>query len=162
MSQQILGYDDEAFVIDNHIARCCNRHYSRFVIICYVIEFPIINEINKIYAGVSLRPQHLSKDTILLISYPGELFLRMLKLMTLPLLISSIITVSSNLHAGVSGKMVFRALMYFVLTTILAILIGFTIALTFEPGTAEFNQTPDQLKNKKDGKFLDSLLDLGR
>lgn len=117
---------------------------------------------NKIHAGISLRPQHLSKDTILLISYPGELFLRMLKLMTLPLLISSIITVSSNLHAGVSGRMVFRALIYFVLTTILAILIGFTIVLTFKPGTAEPNRYPAQLENKQEGKFLDSLLDLGR
>lgn len=109
-----------------------------------------------------MRPQHLSKDTILLISYPGELFLRMLKLMTLPLLVSSIITVSSNLHAGVSGRMVFRTLIYFVLTTILATLIGFAIALTFKPGTAESSQIPDQLGNKKEGKFLDSLLDLGR
>lgn len=116
----------------------------------------------KISTGTSLRPLHLSKDTILLISYPGELFLRMLKLMTLPLLISSIITVSSNLNGGVSGKMTFRALMYFVLTTMLAILIGITIALTFRPGTAEPTRISAQLEKRKEGKFLDSLLDLGR
>jgi Na+/H+-dicarboxylate symporter len=42
-------------------------------------------------SGVGLRPLHLSPDAILLVSYPGELFMRLLKLMILPLVIASLI-----------------------------------------------------------------------
>lgn len=46
---------------------------------------------NCFLSGVGLRPLHLSPDTILLVSYPGELFMRLLKLMILPLVIASLI-----------------------------------------------------------------------
>ena len=42
--------------------------------------------------GLGLRPLELEKDTILLLAYPGELFMRLLKLMILPLVIASLIT----------------------------------------------------------------------
>jgi Na+/H+-dicarboxylate symporter len=47
-------------------------------------------------SGVGLRPLHLSPDAILLVSYPGELFMRLLKLMILPLVIASLIAGKSN------------------------------------------------------------------
>lgn len=38
------------------------------------------------------RPHNLDPLTIVYISYPGELFMRLLKLMILPLIIASLIT----------------------------------------------------------------------
>lgn len=43
------------------------------------------------FTGLGLRPLTLDSDTIMLISYPGELFMRLLKLMILPLVIASLI-----------------------------------------------------------------------
>lgn len=44
------------------------------------------------FTGFSLRPLSLNKDAVMLISYPGELFMRLLKLMILPLIIASLIS----------------------------------------------------------------------
>lgn len=43
-------------------------------------------------AGFGLRPLDLGDDAVMLISYPGELFMRLLKLMILPLVIASLIS----------------------------------------------------------------------
>ena len=42
--------------------------------------------------GLGLRHYEPSKFTINIIAYPGELFMRLLKLMILPLVIASLIT----------------------------------------------------------------------
>ena len=43
-------------------------------------------------AGLALRPLDLEAITISYIAYPGELFMRLLKLMILPLIIASLVT----------------------------------------------------------------------
>ena len=45
-----------------------------------------------VIAGLALRPLDLDGLTISYIAYPGELFMRLLKLMILPLIIASLIT----------------------------------------------------------------------
>ena len=45
-----------------------------------------------VLAGLLLRPLDLEVETIAYIAYPGELFMRLLKLMILPLIIASLIT----------------------------------------------------------------------
>ena len=42
--------------------------------------------------GLLLRSHQLDKETIGYVAYPGELFMRLLKLMILPLIIASMIT----------------------------------------------------------------------
>ena len=46
--------------------------------------------------GLMLRPYQLNDQTIAYIAYPGELFMRLLKLMILPLIIASLITGESS------------------------------------------------------------------
>lgn len=53
-------------------------------------------------SGLTLRPLNLSSDTITLISYPGELFLRTLKLMVLPFIISCLIIGKRNFFIHIS------------------------------------------------------------
>ena len=45
-----------------------------------------------VLVGLLLRPHQLDEQTISYIAYPGELFMRLLKLMILPLIIASLIT----------------------------------------------------------------------
>jgi len=49
-------------------------------------------------AGFVLRPLKLSSDAVMLVSYPGELFMRLLKLLVLPLIIASITAGKSEGH----------------------------------------------------------------
>ena len=51
--------------------------------------------------GVTMRQLDLGNETIRMVAYPGELFMRLLKLMILPLVIASLITGSASLNAKV-------------------------------------------------------------
>ena len=42
--------------------------------------------------GLSLRSAHLTDETIMLISFPGDILMRMLKMCILPLIVSSLVT----------------------------------------------------------------------
>ncbi|KAG4071065.1 hypothetical protein HA402_006851 [Bradysia odoriphaga] len=99
----------------------------------------------------------------MLISYPGELFLRLLKLVTLPMLVSSLVTVSANLNARMNGKIVFRTLVYFATTSMLSALCGILIAILLQPGNVSSGKSLDEtIQSGQQTKFLDTILDLGR
>lgn len=58
------------------------------------------------------------------LGFPGELLMRMLKMMILPLIISSLIAGLANLDIGSSGRMGGRAVLYYMATTFLAVVLG--------------------------------------
>ena len=60
--------------------------------------------------GLALRVLQPSEDAITLINYPGELFMRLLKLMILPLVVCSLITGSASLNAKMSGRIAGRTI----------------------------------------------------
>lgn len=97
----------------------------------------------------------------MLISYPGELFMRMLKLVTLPMLIGSLVTVSANLNARMNGKMVSRTITYFACTSMLSAFSGICISMVFKPGNTGVPKNAIQEGTQK-SNFLDSVLDMGR
>lgn len=110
-----------------------------------------------------MRQFDLCKDTILLISFPGELFMRILKLMILPLVIASLITGSASINAKMNGKIALRTFVYFASTSMFNALLGVSLALLIHPGDLEFHsgetKTPT---NTKGLSLMDSILDLGR
>ena len=59
-----------------------------------------------------------------LISFPGELLLRLLKMLILPLIISSLITGLAQLDPKSSGKMGSRAIIFYISTTFIATITG--------------------------------------
>lgn len=111
-----------------------------------------------------MRPLHLSPDYIILISYPGELFLRILKLITLPLIISSLIAGTSSINASLNGKIAMRTLIYFLLTSLLNTMIGVTLGTLIHPGDPSLlkKQPTPVPSTRQQSSPLDSILDLGR
>jgi len=113
--------------------------------------------------GLSLRPLSLGPQTILLLSYPGELFMRLLKLMILPLVISSLVTGSASLNAKINGKMALRTIVFFLVTSLLSAVVGLVLVLAIHPGSPEAKQLLGEGNSeKKNTELLDNFLDLGR
>ena len=96
----------------------------------------------------------------------GELFLRMLKFLILPLITTSLISGIAGLGAKNAGKIGFRALCYYFSTTIIAVLIGICLVTLIKPGVGKEANTNNALKVPIDTNRIinthDTLLDLIR
>ncbi|XP_076303926.1 excitatory amino acid transporter 2 [Lasioglossum baleicum] len=104
-----------------------------------------------------------SPPSIALFSFPGELLMRSLKMFILPLIVSSLVSGMAQLDARSSGRMGFRALTYYTVTTVLAAMIGILMVLVIHPGDPSIKSTitaprPDDTKVST----LDAILDIIR
>jgi len=113
--------------------------------------------------GLGLRPLELSPQTILLLSYPGELFMRLLKLMILPLIIASLVTGAASLNAKMNGKMALRTIVFFLATSLISAVVGLVLVVIIHPGSPEAKKLLGEgTSEKKKTELLDNFLDLGR
>lgn len=65
-----------------------------------------------------------SERSLMYLEFPGDIFLRMLKCLILPLIISSLISALGSLDTKLSGHIGRRAVIYYFTTTVLAIFLG--------------------------------------
>ena len=128
-----------------------------------LVVFTFIGVILGGVLGLSLRPVNLSEKSILLLSYPGELFMRLLQLMILPLIIASLITGAASLNAKLNGKMALRTIVYFLSTSLISSLIGLILVLAIHPGSSETKELLGEGSTKQRNlDLVDNFLDLGR
>uniref|UniRef100_A0A4W5K9P3 Amino acid transporter n=1 Tax=Hucho hucho TaxID=62062 RepID=A0A4W5K9P3_9TELE len=105
------------------------------------------------YASLS----HLHKQYF---GFPGEILMRMLKLVILPLIISSMITGVAALDSEVSGKIGLRAVVYYFSTTIIAVILGIVLVMTIKPGVSQEAEHIDRTGTTPNVTTVDTLLDL--
>uniref|UniRef100_A0A8B9GGI4 Amino acid transporter n=1 Tax=Amazona collaria TaxID=241587 RepID=A0A8B9GGI4_9PSIT len=98
------------------------------------VLFTIAAVLLGIILAFSLRPYHLTYRQIKYFSFPGELLMRMLQMLVLPLIVSSLITGMASLDGRASGKMGMRAVVYYMVTTIIAVFIGILMVIIIHPG----------------------------
>ncbi|XP_019373500.1 PREDICTED: excitatory amino acid transporter 1 isoform X1 [Gavialis gangeticus] len=121
----------------------------------------IIAVIVGIILGFCLRPYNMSYREVKYFAFPGELLMRMLQMLVLPLIVSSLVTGIAALDSKASGKMGIRAVVYYMSTTIIAVLIGIIIVVIVHPGKG----TKENMH--REGKIMhvtaaDAFLDLIR
>merc|ERR1719270_1657782 len=116
-----------------------------------------------VMVGLLLRKYQLDSVTVSYIAYPGELFMRLLKLMILPLVIASLITGSASLNAKMSGMIAFRTISYFLLTSLLSACVGLVLVVAIHPGNNTMKEAlGDGNTEAKKTDILDTFLNLGR
>ncbi|CAM5144531.1 excitatory amino acid transporter 1 [Chelonia mydas] len=125
------------------------------------VLFTIIAVIVGIILGFCLRPYKMSYREVKYFSFPGELLMRMLQMLVLPLIVSSLVTGTAALDSKASGKMGMRAIVYYMSTTIIAVIIGIIIVVIIHPGKG----TKENMH--REGKIMqvtaaDAFLDLIR
>jgi hypothetical protein len=84
----------------------CGRFFSSFENVLLVST--IVSVITGVAIGFALRPLQLAEETQRLINFPGEIFMRVLKMMILPLIFSSLIS-------GLRGRQNFAWNFYYLL-----------------------------------------------
>ncbi|XP_041085138.1 excitatory amino acid transporter 4 [Polyodon spathula] len=112
--------------------------------------------------GFGLRRYDMSLREIKYFSFPGELLMRMLKMLVLPLIVSSLVTGMSSLDSRASGKMGMQAIVYYMVTTFIAVFIGIIMVMIIRPGGGH-RDSPVPTENKTEQiQAVDAFLDLIR
>ncbi|XP_055469983.1 excitatory amino acid transporter 3 isoform X2 [Psammomys obesus] len=95
-------------------------------------------------------------------AFPGEILMRMLKLVILPLIISSMITGVAALDSNVSGKIGLRAVVYYLCTTIIAVILGIVLVVSIKPGVTQKVNEINRMGKTPEVSTVDAMLDLIR
>ncbi|XP_076589696.1 excitatory amino acid transporter 2-like isoform X1 [Chaetodon auriga] len=114
-------------------------------------------------AGMLLR--HISPlppDVIMIIAFPGEILMRMLKMLILPLVVSSLVTGLAGLDAKSSGRLGTRAMVYYMSTTVIAAVLGVVLVLLIHPGNPKLRANLGQGKKNDEVSSVDAFFDLIR
>jgi Na+/H+-dicarboxylate symporter len=104
----------------------------------------------------------ITAEDITYIDFPGKIFINILKMLILPLIVSSIISSLAQLDAHSSGKMGVRALIYYLTTTLIAAIIGIILVLAIRPGSRGNQVTINPASKSAEGRTVDTILDLLR
>uniref|UniRef100_A0A1A8JFD5 Amino acid transporter n=2 Tax=Nothobranchius kuhntae TaxID=321403 RepID=A0A1A8JFD5_NOTKU len=112
--------------------------------------------------GFALRPHNLSLREIKYFAFPGELLMRMLQMLVLPLIVSSLVTGISSLDSKASGKMGARAVVYYMVTTLIAVFIGIVIVIIIRPGKGSRDSPVVSSGTIEPVQAVDAFLDLIR
>ncbi|KAM8938782.1 excitatory amino acid transporter 1-like [Pelodytes ibericus] len=108
-----------------------------------------------------LRPYKMTYRQIKYFSFPGELLMRMLQMLVLPLIVSSLVSGMAALDSKASGKMGMRAVVYYTVTTFIAVFIGIVMVIIIHPGKGTKENMTSQGKIER-VQATDAILDLIR
>lgn len=98
---------------------------------------------------------------IFYLRFPGDLLMNMLKMLILPLIVSSLITAMGSLDTNASGRMGLRTVVYYMTTTFSAVILGIILVVTIEPGH-KGSKNITKAGSPKEAEPLDALFDLIR
>jgi Na+/H+-dicarboxylate symporter len=119
-----------------------------------------------IIVGISLRLSHegeFSPRIVMYVNFLGDLFLRMIRAIILPLIISSLIASIAPLDVSLSKKIGVRAIVYILTTTVIAVILGIVLVLAIKPGGKGIDDANIPGTNpRKENTLVDTLLDLVR
>lgn len=118
--------------------------------------------IGGVILGIILRNsrERWTPREIMYINYLGDLFLRMLKSLILPLIISSLVSAIGSLDLSLSGKIGARAIGYYMITTICAVVLGIILVVSIQPGVG--SSATETKKPAQNVSTIDTLMDLVR
>ena len=142
------------------------RSASRLVKENLLLILTILSVVVGITVGLSVHVAQPGRVCIEIIALPGELFLRMLKMLILPLIIFSLMAGLGSLDTRVAGALGWRTVVYYLTTTVLAVLLGLTLVMVIRPGARGTVKKPcDNSTFSVQGhelETLDAILDLLR
>ena len=150
---------------ENFCVRCCVAFGLKLrqdillvlMMIGVVVGFIVGVAING-YVNAVENPEE-RKTMLILIGFPGELFINMLKMLVLPLIVASLVCALAGIDARASGRIGRRAIIYYLCTTVSAVIIGIAVVTIIKPGS---RAKPSEDSEISPYRPLDAFLDLLR
>jgi solute carrier family 1 (high affinity glutamate transporter) protein 2 len=129
-----------------------------------LLVLTVLSVIAGLGLGCVLRLMDFDDEMVMLIGFPGDLLMRMLKMLIIPLIVSSLIAGLAQLDAASSGRMGSRAIAYYFGTTMLAAVLGIVLVLVIHPGNPKIKQEAMKNVEETDTKVstMDAMMDLVR
>ncbi|XP_011476097.1 excitatory amino acid transporter 2 isoform X1 [Oryzias latipes] len=129
-----------------------------------LLGLTVLGVVMGVVFGMLLRYMMVTDlSALTMVSFPGEVLMRMLKMLILPLIISSLITGLAGLDARSSGRMGSRAMVYYMSTTVIAAVLGVILVLGIHPGNPKLRgRTASTATKNQEVSSLDAFLDLIR
>ncbi|XP_056427330.1 excitatory amino acid transporter 5-like [Hyla sarda] len=125
-----------------------------------LLTLSVLSVVTGCLIGFLLRILELSDLEKQYFSFPGELLMRMLKMLILPLITSSLMSGLATMDSKVCGRMGLITITYYLWTTFLAVALGIILVICIHPGAAA--QKEDHIVGKPVLSSADALLDLIR
>lgn len=118
-----------------------------------------------VFIGLGVRNADLTRTQIIYIGFPGELLIRMLKMIIIPLVVCSLVSGAASIDPKALGKLGGWAMLFFLVTTLIASSIGVIMAFILSPGSVtgakpSVTDMGDDVPAAKE--VIDSFLDLIR
>uniref|UniRef100_A0A2K5Q2Y2 Amino acid transporter n=1 Tax=Cebus imitator TaxID=2715852 RepID=A0A2K5Q2Y2_CEBIM len=116
--------------------------------------------------GAALRELSLTRTQVTYLAFPGEMLLRMLRMIILPLVVCSLVSGAASLDASALGRLGGIAVAYFGLTTLSASALAVALAFIIKPGSGAQTLQSSDLGLEDSGpppvpkETVDSFLDL--
>ncbi|XP_033738552.1 excitatory amino acid transporter 1-like [Pecten maximus] len=111
-------------------------------------------------AGLRSVDPPFTKRQILYLRFPGDLLMNMLQMLILPLIVSSLVSGLASLDTRSSGRIGLRAVVYYLTTTLAAVVLGIILTVSIQPGTKGGDVEPSG--ESKIVEPADTFLDLLR
>ena len=160
-----VEYDAEGNSIEetpSEKEKCCTgSKFLQFVKTNLLLILLVFSLALGIGVGAAVRSANLSDRDKIYFQFPGDLLMRMLKAMIIPLIVSSLISGLAGMDAASSSKLGLRALLYYLSTTFIAVVVGIILVTTIQPGNRG-REVPDIDGEAEPGNVVDSFLDLIR
>lgn len=144
-----------------------NKHVKEHLLTILTIGAVIAG----IVAGIIVRAVGLDGDadkfpprTVMYVNFIGDIFLRILKSLILPLIVSSLVAAVGSLDISLSKRIGIRAIAYYMLTTVMAVVLGIILVTVIRPGGdgMENGQNGNTKQSTRYVTTPDTMLDLVR
>jgi Na+/H+-dicarboxylate symporter len=137
------------------------EHLLTILTIVAVVAGIIVGSIVRL-VGLDGESDKFPARTVLYVNFIGDIFLRMLKALILPLIVSSLVSAIGSLDISLSKRIGVRAIVYYMVTTLMAVVLGIVLVTTIRPGGDGIQGSTETKQSTRYVTTQDTLLDLVR
>uniref|UniRef100_A0A3B5M5X6 Amino acid transporter n=1 Tax=Xiphophorus couchianus TaxID=32473 RepID=A0A3B5M5X6_9TELE len=143
-----------------------SKRLKRIVMANLLVILTVAGVIVGVFIGLGVRTVSPTLTQQIYIGFPGEILIRLLKMIIIPLVVCSLVSGAASIDPKALGKLGGWAMLFFLVTTLIASSIGVVMAFIIKPGNVEMNTTANAKDMSDDipanKEVIDSFLDLIR